>query len=890
MQPEIFVSTLHDEIAQERDLQEHRSGADFALTRKIFTTLFTHYMVEAGITSGPQTCSHDDVSEAGRFRLDGYALSADSEHLDLFVSLYKEGAEVKAIGHAEILAAVGEARRFLELCVSGSFARQLDESADVFALAQTIQLAFGSLIGIRICAITNGISACPPIPSFVLAGKDVLLEVIDANVLCASLQDSSLQDDYTRLAAFRDELLATVRAVAKLSGEPLLDAFVADTGGRLADAEEVPDFQRCSFAMNQGPMPAARVDGYAFDESDASLSLVIASFTGNDDVTAMSQVDLAHVASSIRSYAEMALGEVPAGLSANAENAGIGLAMDIASRRQDIARLRLYIVTDSIAHPGLVLDSPEIAGIPSELHVWDIARFCKAAESESGKDHFEVDFRLNGSEGLPALHARTACGEYEGYLCTIQGDVLAAIYEQYGGRLLEGNVRSFLSIKGKINSSIQLTIRERPAMFFAYNNGIAATADAVDYCMEGSLRIQRARNFQIVNGGQTTASLAAAARAGVDLSNIIVQMKLSVLPPQRAGELIPLIARFANSQNKVNESDFFANHPFHVRLEQLSRQVAMPDQDTAMPSTFWYYERARGQYVNDQKNLNKSEKGAFLKRNPKRQLLTKLDVAKLENTWKGLPHKVSNGGQKNFVFFAGWLAKAWSRDERAFDERYFRRLAAMSLLYQHTELLIARQSWYQGAYRPNITTYALALLQYMILQNGKGRQLDLNQIWQTQVIPAPLSDLIASLAKIALLILTDPARLKANVTEWAKSESCWERVRAAAPQLGADMLALLEDPATARARDADAAIDDKIGYGIFASTAVKGIEPQVWSELLRWGDERNVLNAMEIKLLRSATRLPRFAPSVPECEKIWSIRSKLIRNGFGQDGQANAES
>ena len=726
-------------------------------------------------------------------------------------------------------------------------------------------------------------------PSVVLSGLEVLSEVIDAGALSAALMDSSLQDDYARLAAFRVELLATVRTAAGLRFEPVDQAFVDEAGARLADAEELPDFQRCCFVMDCGTACPARIDGYAFDESDASLSLVIAGFSGGDELMVLTQNDVDSLAAAVRRYAALALEGNLTGQISDAGNAGVGLALDIASRRQDIARLRLYMVTDRLAVPGLVLDSRDVAGIPSELHVWDITRFFRAAESESGKDHFEVDFRINGSEGLPALQAGTACGEYEGYLCIIQGDVLAAVYEQYGGRLLEGNVRSFLSIKGKINSGIQTTIRERPAMFFAYNNGVAATADAVDFTTDGALKILKARNFQIVNGGQTTASLAAAARAGVELSNVIVQMKLSVLPPQRAGELIPLIARFANSQNKVNESDFFANHPFHVRMEQLSRRLAMPGADASIAPTYWYYERARGQYMNDQKNLDNAAKNEFLARNPKLQLLTKLEVAKLENTWKGLPHKVSNGGQKNFVFFAGWLAKAWTRDERTFDERYFKSLAAMAIMYQHTEALVARQPWYQGAYRPNIITYALALLQYIILQKGKGRQLDLHQIWQTQIIREGLSSLIASLAEVAFSVLTDPSRLKANVTEWAKSESCWDRVRAAAPPLGAEVFALLEDPATARARDADAAIDDKVGYGIFASTAVKGIEPQVWSELLRWGDDRSLLNAMEIRLLRSATRLPRFVPSVPECEKIWSIRAKLVRSGFGHEQAVNGK-
>ncbi|MBY0243235.1 MAG: AIPR family protein [Burkholderiaceae bacterium] len=882
MELSVFLMRLRGEVADEIALRSASPGAVVAFPEQVFTDVFTRYMVEAGLTSAPLVCNYDARFQDGRARLSGYALSADSERLDLFISLYFGVDTLGAISDTEVRGATDECARFLRLCVNGTLSACVDESHDAYPLIQTVMLAFNDISQVRMYVITDGTTASAPMPSLKIFGKEVLTDVVDAAALCDGLQDSRLHDDFRSLSNFRNELLSAVHAAAELRHETVVNTFVEDTGARLADAEEIPDFQRCQFLADGPNGSMLRIDGYAFDEADASLSLVVADFSEADELQLIAQPDIYAISGSLRLYAEAALEGRLGWTGSDADEAGIGLAVDIAARRAEINRVRLYVVTDRLSEPVDLPTEAEIAGIPTELHVWDIARFHKASVSESGKDHFEVDFRLNGSRGLDALHAGSACGDYEGYLCTIQGDVLAAVYDQYGGRLLEGNVRSFLSIKGKINAGIQVTISEKPTMFFAYNNGIAATADEVILDTYDTLRIAKVRNFQIVNGGQTTASLAAASRAGADLSKIVVQMKLSVLPPKKAGELIPLIARFANSQNKVSESDFFANHPYHVRLEQLSKRLPMPDPTGVASETYWYYERARGQYLNDQKSLGKEEKADFLRKYPKHQLLTKLDVARLENTWKGLPHKVSNGAQKNFLFFAGWLSKAWTKDDDGFDERYFRNLVAMAILYQHTEVLIAQQSWYQGAYRPNIISYSLALLQFMILQKGKGRQLDLNRIWQTQTVPEPLSALLASLSAIVFSVLTSPERLKANVTEWAKSEMCWERVRAVAPPLGNDVFSLLEDPATMRARDADAAIDDKIGYGIFASAAVKGIDAAVWSELLRWGDGRNLLNAMEIRLLRSATRLPRFSPSVTECEKIWSIRAKLIKGGFGQ--------
>jgi hypothetical protein len=363
-------------------------------------------------------------------------------------------------------------------------------------------------------------------------------------------------------------------------------------------------------------------------------------------------------------------------------------------------------------------------------------------------------------------------------------------------------------------------------------------------------------------------------------------MKLSVLSPARAGELIPLIARFANSQNKVNESDFFANHPYHLRLAQLSGRIVAPAPD-GDEGTRWYYERSRGQYVNEQKNLSKEGKKQFLLRDPKSQLLTKLDVAKLENTWKGLPHKVSLGAQKNFVFFAGWLAKRWNESDSVFDDQYFKDLVAMAILFRQTELIVKEQPWYQGAYRPNIVTYTLAVLQFTVLKNGKGRQLDLSEIWERQSVSPALEAQIALTALAVFGVLTDPDRPKANVTEWAKQEACWERARDAAVPLSQAMIDELFDPIVRKYTSGNNV--QQVGYGVFARTAVLGIRPGQWHKLLGWGGERALLDAREERMLRSAGRIPKFVPSVKECEQIWAVRSRLINEGFTETDENSSE-
>ncbi|KQN74731.1 hypothetical protein ASF04_26165 [Duganella sp. Leaf61] len=240
---------------------------------------------------------------------------------------------------------------------------------------------------------------------------------------------------------------------------------------------------------------------------------------------------------------------------------------------------------------------------------------------------------------------------------------------------------------------------------------------------------------------------------------------------------------------------------------------------------------------------------------------------------------MSYGAQKNFVHFAGWMAKRWVENDSAFDEHYFRNLVAMAILFRHAEHLVKQQPWYTGAYRPNIVTYTLAVLQFTILKSGKGRQLDLEAIWNAQAVPPAVSSQMIAIAGTVFNVLTSPSRGKTNVTEWAKSEACWERAREVVVPLSDAILNEMVDPIAKRYTDAGAL--SQIGYGVFARTAVLGVNTEEWELLREWGGQKALLDAKDAALLRTASRLPKFVPSVRECERIWAVRSRLIKHGFG---------
>lgn len=878
-----FLSTLHREVRERIDLQTSRVDGYIPFPGTEFTMIFAGWMAERGITHEPKRCPYFSTVDGQEVRLSGYALSDELDQLDLFVSIYSGNEDPGLLHEEDAIEAAAQCGRFLALAASGTLVGITDETHDAYTFISTIAGAWQSMPQVRIHVLTDLCAGALHLPDLDILGRAVPVEVVDIERVFDQRQDTELHHRFRTLASFRDEWLAAVRDAGREDGDTELVAFVEDAGRRLTEAEEFTDFQRCQLSRPMSGGAAMQVDGYAFDDADGSLALVIADFAGAEDMSPVASSETKERFGMVERFVTAAMAGDLTRAGNPSGDPGIGLAADIVRLQPGISRLRLYLVTDGLADFGDdMAEASVLAGIPVERHVWDVARFHRAWTSDSGRDDLEVDFRNSAGKGIPALHAGSVDRDYEGYLCTISGGVLAAIYERHGSRLLEGNVRSFLSTKGKINAAIQQTIADRPEMFFAYNNGIAATAEAVEFDPDSG-SIVSAVNLQVVNGGQTTASLAAAVRAGLDVSKVLVQMKLSVLSPARASELIPLIARFANSQNKVNESDFFANHPYHLRLEQLSNRVLAPAPEGG-EGTRWYYERSRGQYVNEQKNLGKEDKKRFLDRNPKSQLLTKLDVAKLENTWKGMPHKVSCGAQKNFVFFAGWLAKRWNENDSVFDDQYFRDLVAMAILFRQTEQIVTDHPWYQGAYRANIVTYTLAVLQFTVLKKGKGRQLDLGEIWERQDVSPALREQIAVTARAVLAVLTDPGRPRANVTEWAKQEACWERARDAAVPLSQAVIDELFDP-IARKYAAGSNVQ-QVGYGVFARTAVLGIPSGQWQKLLDWGTMKDLLDAREDRVLRTACRIPKFVPSVKECEQIWAIRSRLIKEGFEEPSES----
>jgi hypothetical protein len=273
---------------------------------------------------------------------------------------------------------------------------------------------------------------------------------------------------------------------------------------------------------------------------------------------------------------------------------------------------------------------------------------------------------------------------------------------------LESNVRSFLQFRGKINKGIRKTINEDPSMFFSYNNGITATAEYIEFDQKNE--ITKLKNFQIVNGGQTTASLFNTRKIDkVSLDDIFVQMKLTIIDDDKVNDIVPNISKFANTQNKVSDSDFFSNDVYHVRIEEKSRRIWAPIKSGELKGTKWFYERAKGQYLEVQSKLTDAQKKEFKATNPQSQMFTKTDLAKYMMVWEHLPYIVSLGAQKNFDKFGEIIVPRWNKNDKEFNDVYYQHAIAKAIIFKECDGIVYNQLWY-GGYKANIVAYTLSTI------------------------------------------------------------------------------------------------------------------------------------------------------------------------------------
>lgn len=574
----------------------------------------------------------------------------------------------------------------------------------------------------------------------------------------------------TPLDQFAYDLHQEVLAKCCDDADPQLreEAFTEVVLELLAEHNETDTFEACYFnAKNIGRTPAAKLNAWSLSGDGATLDLFVALYIGEGTAALVPKAEMESHYKLARGFLRRALD----GFHTQVEesNPVFDAMRRIHEARDNLTTVRLFFLTDGVAKSAEV-DQEQIAGCELRYVFWDLTKLSRLRVGD--RQVIELNFARDYGGAVPALLTADATGEYRTFLAFLPAPTLARIYGEHGQRLLERNVRAFLQAKNKVNRGLQRTLREEPHRFLAYNNGLCCTAAEVDIQPgnDGQVRLVKVRDFQIVNGGQTTASIYhALKKERSDISRVVVQVKLTVLTdPARVMEIVPLISQYANSQNKVNTADFSANGPYHHELEKLSRIMWAPPRSGLESGTQWYYERARGSYMDD-----KSRQGtpARMKKwaaeRPPEQKFTKTDVAKFEHVWSCWPHLVCRGAEKNFVDFA-------QRQDHdgvpLVNACYFQHLVAKAILWKTAEKLFSTLDLPQ--YRAQSVAYALA---WLVMKSN--HRLDLNRIWQEQRVPPGLCDAITSVLKKAHRHLLT-STLNGNPSEAAKKEECWKDFRA----------------------------------------------------------------------------------------------------------------
>ena len=444
----------------------------------------------------------------------------------------------------------------------------------------------------------------------------------------------------------------------------------------------------------------------------------------------------------------------------------------IQSTKGNIEQLRLYVLTDGLTEPTSVPASVEDdEGFIREFNVWDIQRVYQQHKMRAGKEKVEIDFPTNYNTELQCLKMNEGNPFVDAYLAIIPGITLAKIYKQYQQVLLEKNVRTFLQFKGKVNKQIRKTLREQPDMFFSFNNGISTTASEIELKeIDGMLYITRLFDWQIVNGGQTTASIAASlSDKSVDLNKVFVPMKISVIRDiEHDDEIVKAISTSANSQTAIKNSDFSANDPFLVDLEQYSRSEWVPNGNNK-PVCKWYFERTRGQYLDQLAQLSGYNEKAFKTEYPKNQKITKTDIAKMEVAWGQRPYDVCRGAEKNYLMFVAGI----KREKPIISAAYFKKLIAKCILFKTIDTIVKSQEL--GGYKSNMNAYIMSALSH--LSDGN---LDLIYIWEHQKVQPEVVKKISDLIPIVWNHLTTSAlggNQSSNINEWSKKPICWSSLR-----------------------------------------------------------------------------------------------------------------
>ena len=580
--------------------------------------------------------------------------------------------------------------------------------------------------------------------------------------------------------------------------------------GRIVGSRQTPFLQEVLPYINSEDEPAIiffgkkelkiQLNGYLYQEDTNTLNLYVVEYKPYPEeerelpITTMTALkEYANMAKRFFSNAQAILQQ------ADRSMEYYDVTKMIIDNKDTIEEVNIYVVTSNfyLSNKPIDLTIPGVETV--NVHVWDMDRIFKLSEAEQGIKEFDINFAAEYQTDLQMVRVpsnREEQGRIDCYVGVIPAKLLAQLYDDWGPKLVERNVRSFLQARGGTNRGIRDTLKdpEQKELFVAYNNGIssvAKTGDIEPMGETGLYRINMLTSWQIVNGGQTTASIHQAYKTGIDLSGVYIQAKLTIINvPEELEDnevdrytlednMISKISEYANTQNKINKSDLLANTRFMSDLEKLSRNVWIPTNDNRKEESKWYFERARGQYMVDIGRRSKGkEQTAFKKMYPKENVITKVEIAKYFMSWEGYPHISSKGGEEAFKRFMNMNSQYWKQSSvindngeatkaiLQIDSDYYKELIAKRIINAFVTKVVENMNL--KGYKANVIYYSVAMLNFLY-----GKEIDLEEVWQHQTLSDKWEEVIRIIANNTLNYLKESAG-EQNVTQWAKKEDCWK--------------------------------------------------------------------------------------------------------------------
>lgn len=581
------------------------------------------------------------------------------------------------------------------------------------------------------------------------------------------------------LESYLNELFHEVNSLAYSDedGASKEDKFTEHVMEILSEAGETESIRLCPYIKeNIRENIQFKINGYALDEGFETLDIFITNYKNTQGYFRLLKADFDKMIKWSTGFVNAALKGYLDEIEPSSE--AYGLAQIIGKNKKNLVRINIFLLSNGVINhePPKNFKLKSLEEYTFNFHIWDSERLHRLSQSRNNREPIEIDFEDILGATIPCLAMPSDNDLYECYLGIVPGSLLSALYRNYGTRLLESNVRAFLQQTGKVNKGIRDTIREKPHMFLPYNNGLATTAQEVRTKTDekGQLVIAGVKDFQIVNGGQTTASIFHTEKKyKADVSGVFVQMKLTVIKDEeKKDETVPFISRYANSQNKVSELDLTSNNPLLQRLEELSRTTFALDPEDRNIQTLWFFERVKGQYreaLNKEPTKNKKE--SFKLKYPRHQLIIKSQIAKVLNIWEKVPHQVSKGSQKSYNYYLKNVEERFKKKKPG--RVYWQDIVANTILFSVADNLFGRKNQ-DPIGDTNVKSYTVAYtLSY--LHHLTDNKINLGLIWEKQRIDPLLEKEIKKGLIFVYKFLNDLD--VALISEAAKSEKTWKLLK-----------------------------------------------------------------------------------------------------------------